>query len=750
MGSALGACAYVSVRVTGTRSYGSPQGVGSVVLVDLSDAADAERLRTLPPVVLRERRATIVVRCERVGAAEDITRVFERWELERPIGLLRHRLGKAAEIEPLIGEPEADLEAMRAIELEALLEWGKAIWRPGRYHYRLPSGEHAPEFIKISDGVRAPRDARVLASWLLEQSRPGAGLVVDTGTLTPVIEALQRRMLELGAPSGRVSVLNQYPRTAVDVDAAVEAAASDQGQVLCLLSVNSSGAIRDRIMQAIERLDSEPEDAKLVVMVDKGEPPTREQIVTWSPLPGHPPLLAPGYSSKHSCELCQGSEKPRLIPVNPFSFDGMLQPQLRPIMPSVADARGNWRLWQCCSAHEAVAVESRSAAPSPAFRLREKMPIRFRLDRLIGEAGFCSEAEAALRRSIEGAGSAASFNANSDLVLAPDHELGLPGFADFWRTVAPVVAPNLEPDQLPTPFPATAEEIEEPLRRLIENAKCITVFAVGTVSGGTLQQGLLAVQHVRTDHQLDLQGVVVHARTATMREWTTLCNSYASRLFAGFVSVLPERSPLQEELALLKTLDTSSLSNKAEDLREQRIRLCAGEVEPDGKTAPLFFGEPAGAKLSRNSFFGQELNARTTYAAVASALARARVEHDQRAAPEFRVFELAGITRSYYDPLILSAILRWLLPHESWWGWRAEDAHRIIAELISRAYPDDRQILIPELLLAQAQGKVHDAAIEIIATAAEQAPESAAIELTQALSLEGAGHALADGETEGE
>ncbi len=676
------------------------------------------------------------------GGEAELRAILERWDLPMEAALLKQPLGRPPELVPLHGDPRIDLKAARAIELEALLHWGKAIWRPQRYHFRLPSGEHAPEFVKLGDAIRAPRDARVLASWLLEWVRPHTGFVIDTGTLTPVVEAVQRLMVEEDCAPGSVAVLDQYPRTHVDVDTAVEIAAGDKGRVIAVISVNSSGAVRDRVVTAIDRQVESLSEPLVVVMLDKGKPPNRSEISTWSPLPGGQPLLRGGTVSKDECEDCRSAKRARIIPINPYTFDGMLPAQLRPIMPAITDARANWRLWQICSTHSAIAVESRSAAPVPALRASGPMPIRLRLDELILQEDFRELARKRLSAVLEDAGE--GFRREADLVLVPKHELEWPGFEEFWKAIEPVVAPGQEPLE----FSIVEEGFDDQVKERLAEAQTVTIFALGAVSGWSLQKALVSVQHTHPEHDLDAQGLVLHARPATAREWETLQNSFGAALLAGFNSVLPDRSPLTEERTLLQTLDRSGLSQQATELFEQRLRLCNGESEPDGQPASLFYGAPRDARLTRNSIFGQRLDARSVYAALAASMALARDQAGEHAAPEFRVFDLAGIARSYYDPLILAAALRWLHAHESWWGWQSAEAERVIATLLERATPEDQEILIPELLLACAQGKVHEAAIETLLARAEQTEIGArdevrvAIELTRALATRSVDYAL--------
>lgn len=737
MHSRSSAHAYVSIRTAGVRAFNTPRGAGSVIFVDISTGGDLDRIRELPSTVLREPRAHLLFRTATADSREQLETILGRWDLAMPAWLLAHPLGKPAAVtrlDQLGGQIVPDLAAARAIELEALLEWGKALWRPESYHYRLPSGEHAAEFVKVSDAIRAPRDARVLATWLLELMRPQTGIVVDTGTLTSVVEAVQRMMVEAGADPGPVAVLDQYPRTSIDVDTAVEHAAGDSGKVVALVSVNSSGAVRDRIAQAISRQEASLDDPRIVVMVDKHEPPAGSWISTWSPLPGEQPLLKAGSTNHELCPLCNSSKRARIISINPYTFDGMTPGQPRPIMPSIADASANSGLWEVCSGHDAIAVESRSAAPTvPALRPTGPMPIRVRLAELVGKEDFRRLARAGLQSALERADP--PYRNEVDLVLVPQHEMDWAGFGEFWSEIGSLLAP----DQEPLGFSIEGDGLGEEAMDRLADANLVTIFALGVVSGWSLQKALISVQHAHPRHDLDLQGVVLHSRPPNGREWETLQNSFGSHLHAGFTSILPDRSPLKEELSLLKNLDRSGLSSEAVELSEQRIRLCNGESEPDKMPASLFYGADREAELSRNSFYGQRLHARSVYAAVGSAMARARDRDTGRSAPEFRVFDLAGISRSYYDKLILASIFRWLHPHESWWGWQSPEAERVISTLLERADAEDEVVLVPELLLACAQGKVHERAVDTIFARADQVATGAepavgaAIELTRAL-----------------
>ncbi len=724
--------AYVAVRQQRTRLHGECFGPDSFLFIDNAIVDEHTALRRIPASALRNQQTAILIRANQPRAAAAapgeeagmVKDVVEQWGLSMPVGLLHQPVGEQAWIEPLQGEPEVDLERVRAIELEALLEWGDAIWRPRDFHYRLPSGEHAAGFIKLGDAIREPRDAEVLASWLAPHLREGTGFVLDTGTMTPIYEAAAKRASQAGVNTGPVAVLEHYPRTSVDVTDAVEYAAGGQGRVLAILSVNSSGSVRDRIFGAMDRIVG-LDEPRLVVLVDKDRRSSQSRIETWSPLPGEEPLIQRGAAASETCSLCTGSTQSRLVPINPFTFDGMVQGELQPIMPSVKDAQANSELWQECSDGDgAVAIESRSeVANSVARPSAHPMTVRIDVKELLDGPGFRSVAasrfEALLSPLPEDdplepvRWSRKPLQPDSDLVLVPEHEYEHPGFAGFWEQVGPVVAPNATA----MPFP-DEDEIDTELEEAIAAAKGILIFALGSVSGHSLQRALYAVQQSHRERTYELQGLVLHARLPSSREWQTLCNSFDQDLHAAWIFFLPEGSPLREEGKALKRLSSADYEGEAAQFLDSRLRLCAGEVV--GEKPPLFWGSEAGTRLTRNSIFGQQLDARTTFAAVGTAMARARVDHDRRT-PEVRVFDLGGMIRSYYDPLIIASFFRWLGPYEAWWGWQSWEVKRTINTLFGRVQDEDAalEILIPELLLAAAQGKVHDAALDVLRAEAE-------------------------------
>jgi len=742
--------AYVSIRDVRQRPFGEPSRPRPVVFVDL-DSDDYLQLRGLPPILLGQVEATLLIRprgqrarggllaralgaSDRVGlgdpsrrlaqavlprealpapdgAADELRELLSRWGLPMRVAVLTHPIGAPAEVEVIQGqtlsrqEQDAAVAAARAVELEALLHYGRAIWRPSHYHYRLPSGEHAASFVKLADAIRSPRDADVLATWLAPHLEDGMGMVLDTGTLTPLAQAVALMMKEHGLTLGPITTLDRYPRAGADLDEAIDRAAGDLGRALVIVSVSSSGGLLERIHGVLGRKGSSLSKAPVVVLVSKTGPVEGGRDDVWSPVAGQQPLVEPGASNSNDCELCRDTTRSRLIPINPFSFDGMLQAQVRRIVPSLSDPTSNRELWEAAAGAGAVELERPPHDALQRYRSSNlPMPIVFRVEALLDDAGFRESLEAKIRqRQTEGLGSGAT------LILVPAHEANHAGYDDFWELIKTTLAPNAERVSF-----ELEGEFSPDLRERVREADEVLIFCLGTVTGASLQRALVGVQSSRDPGAYRLRGFVVHARPPTGEAWRTLRNSFGRdgelwMLHCGWYSVLPERSPLRSEQERLKQLDGSKLSAEAEQFLEQRLKLTNGDFSSE----TLFIGQPAGLTLTPNSIYGQSLDAVGTYVAVISALTAGRHQTEDRASPELRVFDVAAMARSYYDPLIICSFLRWLEPHDIWWGWREDEATATVQHLIDRE-EDQRSMLVLELLLAAAEGKLTRAALEAV------------------------------------
>ena len=741
--------AYVSYRGGRRRDFGYVDRPSPLVFVDLD--ADVDALRTLPRALTRHHDGLLLIRPHTVQQSPSgfLGRLVDRsryWGVNQRIAVVEHPVGAPAKIIGLDGEElesEDWLTRARAVELEGILEFGQAIWRPRNYHYRLITGEHAPSYVKLADAIREPRDATVLAAWLLEHVDADTGVLLDSGTLTPIAQALDRELLAGGKTIGEVRVVDQLARMATDVDALVDRTSGRAGRLLAIVSVSSSGSMVKRVISALDRRGESLAGATVAVMVDKGnDNPDPGRVDIWTPpLPSETPLVERGDYDEVGCRLCRTPGRAIVVPINPFTFNAMLPTELRPVVPDLDDPRDNRQLWEAAHRASAITVE-RSAVMAMRSHRSDKVPmgIKFDLERLIADDTFVEH----LKDRIRAAQQEEGLSAGADLVLVAEHE-HREAFQEFW----PKVKDLLERDDAEVaPFPPDSDFSEDLCER-IRAAESILVFMLGAVSGGSIQRALVGVQDARKGTpKFRLEGFVVHARPATSREWQTMRNSFGTRdnkpaLHYAWKSILPDRSPLREEGRFLTLLDnsaTSELSDGARAFLEQRLSLCQRELssgdheaengidreQEEERADPLILwgALPSDDVLTPNSIYGQGLDAVTTYVAVGSAMA-ARLAQETSGVPELRVFEVAAMARSYYDPIILSCFIRWMRPHETFWGWTGVEAATTAMHIVNRAEGRHRKLIVPELLLAAGQGKLTAEAVHVIRAEAELMCEGA-------------------------
>jgi hypothetical protein len=500
-----------------------------------------------------------------------------------------------------------------------------------------------------------------------------------------------------------VTVLDGYPATGFDVTRLLRDTA-DQPGLLVLLSVNSSGRVRDLLIQGLEALP--PGAARsLHVLVAKQEITAHRNdagdvpVHTWHPRPDSAPLVRYDAESADACELCHNTDTAVLIPITPRSFDGSLPATLTRITPSIADAGRNRELWQLCNADvESIALESDSPEDIK-WRPPGRMSIVVDHKQLLRSPDFRKAAAASLSDQLR---RNRCKPKPADLVLMPRHEYAYPYRSALIKSMSAILGRN------PTvmAFPPN-KEWPENLKETVRKAKeCIAVVTLGAVTGTTLHGALAAIQNSREPAPYDLYAYVLHARLAQRRAWETLENSYYNAIFAAWHSYLPERSPLADEERTLQGLSNSAidtLSDEARSFLSARREFLSG-----GEERGVFWGTDPSDEVSPNSIYGESLTGRAVYVAVCSAMERARNEDlKSRAAPVRRVFEMPAIVRSYYDPMILAAVLRWLRPHEAWWGNELVDESKSVSWMLNRATAKQKAILVPELLLAAAQGKLN-------------------------------------------
>ena len=655
-----------------------------------------------------------------------------------------------------------DIDALlghaRAVELEALLCRYNAIWEPTTYHYRLPSGEHTDVFIRVADAIHEPQDAYVMACWLSQRLRNGTGVVVDTGGLTPLLIQLESLLARVDFDIGPTAILPAYPTGRPIIRRTVEDALSEtSSRIVTILSVSSTGTLQRTLEDELERVaTSSGIDYTLDVIVDRtaaddpaaGFASDSGGVVSWLNL-----KRTSGSGSSASCELCKGAEKTPFVAVDPRTYGAMALPSPHLVMPDIGHAIAGRLFWERADASRGRAIE---VNPHPRSRVargkRTALPVRPIFELIAQPDGLADLVKQRWYNLVR---------ERSELVEEgrEKHDLN-----EILSHTALVVASSydVEPVTVPSLAGQGVVNLEESLRLVLagiglnENTPVIAsddadvlaqriaalgsedailVFSWGSVTGLTLRHLKLTVADALRAHSIErsVNGLVFHARSSTLREWEAQQNQFRPGLLAClWSSCFPWHSPLRDENRLVDRpeIDDATLSDCAVSFLQRRKQFLAmhstySELEDDwsprfelsdSEAHPehIFWGmshhNVHQLNVRGRSLYGTELDCLSAYAAMGSVINYTRLNERPAAAPRWVLFDMGRIVRSYFDAVITCSIVRWLQPGELWWGTESDDPDSVrdsVAFLLDQAADHGEQVLlVPELLLAAAQGKV--------------------------------------------
>ena len=756
--------------VARTITYGTPNKPDALLFVDLAcEPADAEgclrRIRDLP-----------------YGHFLGVSRLVVRMPFGAPNSgaLVESLLGGMATMLPQIapailtsnvlvqpfGEPaqlwdtqgqvpedtaSPVIRRARAVELSAFLEANHAVWAPAEYHFRLPNGLHASSFVRLADGLSSPRDIEAVASWLLPDLKDRRGLVFDNRSLNPVAIGLQRLYEKARATCGPITFLEHYLETQFDIEAAVRESASGGGGVLGVLSVSSAGNTKDRMLAAFDRA-AQP-SWRLHILLDRnvdGDAPLlgaeTDEVSTWLGFNHGQESAAPA----EQCAACLQKATRRLVAIDPRFFDGMILPNPTLTMLQPASAQEAAPFWEACDSAGAVALEHRPSAETKSRRSTAddksgRMAVYVSMQRLLADPEFQPVVRQAtqsllIRRARNGERvdpSDALGSIDAVIVSSAEYRSGPSGdhFREVLRTILEELPGDLDLSQVQAVDhevdPSSWGKVE---REAVQASERLLIVGAGTVSGYTMQRLLVGCQEqlrgARNPQRLT--GLLIHARPATLREWTTLRNSFGSQLFALFATLLPTTSPLKREAETVAAMrrDVGASGGEWESQLDrflaERSAVCQGSGVEISSTepapyVPLLWGLPLQmserSRIRQHSLFGHKLGPAAYMSAVGSAVHRERERIAEIRGPVWHLFEMPALLRSYYDPLLIAAMLRWMEASEIWWGDQALGA---VTALLSRGTEEDEAVLLPELLLAAAHGKIPEDAAEAVEGRAAQ------------------------------
>lgn len=660
---------------------------------------------------------------------------------------------------PVGGAPEFSanlnldvLARCRAVELETFLHAGEAVWRPRKYHYQLPSGHHAATFVRIADAFRNPRAPLAIATWLYGCLSQETSVVVDSGTLMPIVQQLDfvLRLAAVARGEGptrglpSIEPLDAYPLSRFEF--LKQFKALEQHDVLALLSVSSTGRTYRTLKQTLDETAGDRWRSECLVTrqddAATGFPPndSRGRQAPWLSLADR---LSPT-ASADQCPHCRDVNTARVVHVDPRSFAAMTLPTPTRIMPDTDDGRRNATLLSAYKAHHRPGTfgvqlsSSETTRQSPSWRTKDPWRVRFEPTVLLSEPGNLSrlirdrlnglnslpardrsrpEIEQALRALQRGRPTLAVCDAEEMRVLT-DTTRSAETAKRSMLSAAKEVCPSVESLAIVSHEPTSGE--------VLGGHTSVLLVTAGLLTGVTLQHLVVSVQDLfrRRGVSPEMHGIVLHAHPERRETWSSVRNSFrddsgTTRLLSLWLTYLPQPSPFEEEYKVLSELRLDGVTNlrpgTAPLLQERLSWLNPDSAGHDLPASPLW--SPTRIELRRTSLYG-DLNDRHAFVAVGAAMQAALQRATSDGAPEWIQFDLPNALRSYFDGLIHVSILRWVTPQRAWWGHDRHDCVALIGELEGR-FPDDWKFLLPELLLAAAQGKVPDEGVRFLLSQAE-------------------------------
>lgn len=641
----------------------------------------------------------------------------------------------SARIEGRTGHEPVLLARARAVEMEAFLQWGHALWRPGTYHYVLPSRKHTSTFIRLADAFQDDRAAAALATWLYEALNPEAPttVVMDIGTLMPVVGELRRAAERQGHASdssagiGGVLSLDRYPSTSLGLHTSLLRTPLDS-PMLGLISVSDSGGFAERLSNAlfalraptvrIEQFVSRQQSSAAAIPED---PPPIIQA-PWLGL-GEPESTEP---DGQPCRLCRNERRARLVTINPRAMSALVLPEPDLIVPDIFDARRNASVWEAYSRlpDDAfnLAGPTETRPPPPSVRAREELiffepallvktsPATLIKDRLAEFEQYPKRnRDDAMRDLVQRARNLVASRASVVIYDTRERDLFTD---DEWQALAEALDEHDfvsgDADWIAyTP----GSDLVVPEGPLGADSPGVLILVLGARTGLTCQRMFLTARQKWPN--ANFRCLVLHAHPEDDRLWASIRNNLTDsegdkRLLALWLSHIPSWSPLVTER------DTYRAAQQ-QGMRTPELQERLDEIEGGPAPGYTLLGR-ASPQLLPHSYFGQELGSRETLCAVGSAMQSARIRARQQGAPYWAQFDLRRVLRSYFDGLIHACILRWCEPQEAWWGPDSSDCCDLLQQLESLNF--DFDLLLPELLLAGAQEKLPEEGVAHVVNSA--------------------------------
>ena len=639
------------------------------------------------------------------------------------------------------------LATARAVELGALLKSGNAHWKPATFHYAAPSGEHRRDFIRVGDAIRSPRDATVLATWLYPYVATGRAIILDSSTLLPVVLALQAAAAPLGVKVGPVAVRDAYPHSLLQDEELVELTVGANG-ALAVLSVSSTGQTANALAQCLQaRIGSGGSGAgwRLETLVHR----TRPRASRWrddADEQGEPWLYIPSsesFTGDDDCELCRSPDRAPYVRIDAATFANTSLPEppivVMPQPPANAHQIAN--LLEMYDDTDGIGIDCDPSERTRMRRTDRRWGVCFYPHHLLSHSQLIEalDEQLSLDRGDDNDGRVDLDKLTGvDAIVALDEDIDNDGFDRFveWGIRHFSDAGHAAGESIPVVRLASdrADHDDAAVAERLHNAAHILVMAVGTVTGGTVQELLIRIHRALSDRPRGsyiVSGLVLHARPPSFEEWKSVRGSFSQRLVAMWMTYLPSRDhPLAEEQRLSRqTLNDDRLPPSAREYAQARRQWVLFSPQSNWPARRAIWDSESGApnpaavlmcdrphrasdqlpRLLPNSLFGHRMSMVGTLVGVGAALHRRRLDQGTQGGPPGLRFDLSRIPTVYFEVPIICAVLRWIRPFEASWERTGRTVHDVLLEIWHRAHfeqPGSQATLLAELALAAAAGKI--------------------------------------------
>lgn len=746
--------AYVRLPYLAERATSSTLHGGSLTFADadLGTRPQDELIASclnVPPALLA-RTTALVLRCpDSWGSVDDgvldqLDRVLHDRGYRVRIGVARFPIAAPPELKWHGGSRAGDddgatLQRARRAELQAFMTWEQAIWRPKGYHYRLPSGHHSRTFVRVADALRDPRAAGALATWLRAgiATDGSTTVVVDSGTLSPVISELRAAAERAGRDIYNVLSLDEYPTSKFAYRQLLKPA--QHSRVLGVISVSATGTVHRRFLDVLRETVGEDFRLERLVARRPREEPAASQVPLELVSGDQEPWLnlgdqldLPVSMDDTACAACLNPASARLVHIHPSSMSAMVLPEPQLIVPDIVDARRNRGLWErYCNLPldgDKQAISTLGPTNTRANDTRQQGD----LQQVFFEPAFLANVDpkqmiesriaeigSIARRSPTDPSATTLLNAlsavtapSTDALIVDTEEYGQYD-AEHWEKIVRALEPltgRAEPQVVL--HDAKVSSLEAATGSMNTDPERVGVLALGVRTGVTIQRMFLTAR--ASWPAAEIRGLAFHAHPSDSRIWESIRNTFrdgsgVARLLALWLTFLPRRSPLAEEQTVLRSVAERELDRPLRDLRNERLR-----------TPQQVLWAPTTARVRPGSYYGHALDPNTAFVAVGSAMHSARLRARSVGTPHWAVFDIPRVFRSYFDGVLQAAVIRWLAPHECWWGDSPDECVTLLLEVEGRMPPQDWDILLAELLLAGAESKLPVRGVEHLLDAADK------------------------------